>query len=333
MKENFMFTIIVPAYQVEQYIENCINSIENQSFRNYEIIVIDDGSTDMTPQICDNLSNVYKNVKVIHTKNNGLSEARNYGIKHATGKYCIFVDSDDFLCEDSLVNLANYIISQNDVPDIILTRRMTYDCINNKLFECAYIFDEIKMSKLSVAEQYRTLWRLPECILGVWIFCVKMDYLRENNLLFYKGIFHEDEEWVPRVFFNTQKIKYFNYPLYCYRINREKSITSTSNIKRIFDKLLIVDLIQKEFNKKKYSFEIKKTMMMRTHMIIFGTLVEYKKYKKDKSIYKLEKIEMQKYKSLRLSEKKIHRITYYGIKIFGLNFITNILWKIKGHKI
>ena len=90
------FSIIVPAYNVAQYIEECIESILNQDYDNYEIIVVDDGATDETPKILDEIASKSEKVRVIHQKNGGLSAARNSGIEAASGEYILFLDGDDF---------------------------------------------------------------------------------------------------------------------------------------------------------------------------------------------------------------------------------------------
>ena len=104
------FSIIVPAYNVAQYIEECVESVLNQDYDNFEVIVVDDGATDETPQIIDSLAQKSKKVKVIHQKNAGLSAARNTGLNHAKGKYITFIDSDDFVGEKYIEVLYKIII-------------------------------------------------------------------------------------------------------------------------------------------------------------------------------------------------------------------------------
>ena len=94
---NDLISIVVPVYNVENYLGNCIDSILNQSYSNLEIILIDDGATDQCGRICDDYANQDSRIKVIHKKNGGLSDARNVGIKSATGKYLTCIDSDDYI--------------------------------------------------------------------------------------------------------------------------------------------------------------------------------------------------------------------------------------------
>lgn len=95
--DDSLVSVVVPVYKVEKYLEKCINSLLDQSYPNYEIILVDDGSPDNCPQICDTYSRQYENIRVVHKKNGGLSSARNAGVENARGRWIVFVDSDDFV--------------------------------------------------------------------------------------------------------------------------------------------------------------------------------------------------------------------------------------------
>lgn len=99
MKENILVSVIIPVYQTEKYLWRCVESVRKQSYKDLEILLIDDGSTDKSPAICDNLALLDKRVKVVHKANGGISSARNEGLKIAKGDYVTFLDSDDFLQE------------------------------------------------------------------------------------------------------------------------------------------------------------------------------------------------------------------------------------------
>lgn len=113
-----VFSIIVPVYNVEKYLNRCLNSILNQSFNDFELIIVDDGSTDNSLTICKQFSTLYNNVEVIHKNNGGLSSARNVGLTRASGKYIIFIDSDDFISSNMLFDCYN-ILSHDENIDIL----------------------------------------------------------------------------------------------------------------------------------------------------------------------------------------------------------------------
>ena len=107
--ENQTFSIIVPVYNVEQYLENCINSVLNQSYRNFQLILVDDGSKDSSGEICDRFAQKDSRVKVMHKQNAGVSGARNTGIEIATGQFICFIDSDDWIESDYLQKIVDEI--------------------------------------------------------------------------------------------------------------------------------------------------------------------------------------------------------------------------------
>ena len=173
---NVVITIIVPVFNSEEKIERCINSILNQSFKDFEIIIIDDGSTDKTGSICDCFAQVDKRIKVIHIENNGVSNARNIGIDKAEGKYLMFVDSDDYI--DNLM-LETYIR--------FLEEKQLEICIgsinrieNNKIKTYKIFDDEVIDSK-----KFWGLLGEDLSVLGyVWGKLFRTDLIKKNHLLF-----------------------------------------------------------------------------------------------------------------------------------------------------
>jgi glycosyltransferase involved in cell wall biosynthesis len=123
MRENSLISVIVPIYKVQDYLDECIESIINQTYSNIEVILVDDGSPDRCPQMCDEWAKRDSRIRVIHKKNGGLSSARNAGLDVAKGEYISFVDSDDFICKDALENLYNRI---KDDKSIGITSGLIY---------------------------------------------------------------------------------------------------------------------------------------------------------------------------------------------------------------
>lgn len=124
-----LISVIVPVYNVEGYVKDCVQSLLKQSYSNLEIILVDDGSTDNSGLICDELSQTDRRVKVIHKKNGGLSDARNVGIEHATGEFLSFVDSDDYLSTECINTLYNLLMDYNaDISVMRLYKTYTRTC-------------------------------------------------------------------------------------------------------------------------------------------------------------------------------------------------------------
>ena len=108
-----LISVIVPVYNVEQYLEKCVDSIKNQSYPHLEILLIDDGATDSSGQLCDTLAETDSRIKVFHKANGGLSDARNYGLQHASGAFILFLDSDDYIHPHMIESLYEQMIKED----------------------------------------------------------------------------------------------------------------------------------------------------------------------------------------------------------------------------
>ena len=207
-----IISVIVPIYKVEEYLEQCINSILNQTYKNLDIILVDDGSPDKCPKICDEYAKRDNRIKVIHKQNGGLSDARNYGLNIAIGKYISFVDSDDYIDKNMYQDMINELRKNN--ADIV-------SCAINNVYS-----DRIESSDIE-ERVYDTESALKDLILGrnlnqtVWNKLYKKDVI--NGILFEKGKINEDDFWTYQVFANSKKIITLNKPLYNY-IHRKSSI-------------------------------------------------------------------------------------------------------------
>ena len=269
MNKTKKFSFIIPVYNMEKYLTECLNSVLNQTVKDFEVILINDGSTDSSGELCDQYSTKYDFVHTIHQENQGLSEARNAGIKLANGEYIILLDSDDFIRENALEILSKIIDGKR--PDVIINNYYyTYD--NGEHF-------------------YSNEWNTPtnlKCSGEVLMACsskngivlmaccvvVKRECL---NVLFYPGISHEDELWIPQVIIGNSNIVFNTEPYYCYRIGRPGSITQRLDVKKMFDKLFIIDELMKISKKQSridcYAIE------QRCARILTGLIFELNKYR------------------------------------------------------
>lgn len=322
-KEKCLFSVVVPVFNVEKYIDEAISSVINQNYNQFEIILVDDGSTDRSGTICDELEKKFENVRCIHKENGGLSDARNVGINNAKGEYIILLDSDDGLAPEAFINLEKLIRKYN--PDIIMNRRAVFTDKINNYKECDYYFDIEKFRDISRAMQYKKIQQYKDCWLCAVLFVIKREYILNNDLYFYRGILHEDEEWVPRVFFSNGRIVYNNCLLYLVRINRAGGITSTYNIKREFDLLKIDDLLKDEFEKDKYSNEVRGIINIRRQSIYFRIVNDLKYYRKDKKYLELVELIDEHKNILNNSKKPNHRVLRLMIKMFGIEKASRML--------
>ena len=221
-KKNF--SIIIPVYNVEKYLARCLDSCVNQNMPKdeYEIIIVNDGSPDGSKAIAEQYVEKYSNIKLINQENGGLSVARNNGLKVAQGKYVWFVDSDDWIAENCLPDIVRKMESEN-LDMLQIGYYKAYD--NGEVRECDRgQFDGC----MSGCEAMRKVLFPNPAQFAIY----RRNFLLNNNLMFYPGIFHEDAEFKPRVLYFAKRFSSFNSHLYYYYQRDEGSIMSHYNIKR-----------------------------------------------------------------------------------------------------
>jgi len=234
-----MFSIIVPVYKVEKYLHQCVDSLLVQDFDDYEIILVDDGSPDSCPQICDEYAARNERVRVLHKPNGGLSDARNAGLKVASGDYVLFLDGDDFwIGNDSLQKLA-YIIQKNPECNFIG-------------FNCSYYYPSAdsysKWIKYDDALSYPTDRNTAICSLvasGVipMSACLKIidrQWITGHHIKFEKGLLSEDIPWFINLLDACDKCMFVNSYIYAYRQEVSGSISASIGEKNFNSILKIV---------------------------------------------------------------------------------------------
>ena len=225
MESNELISVIVPIYNVELYLEKCIVSIINQTYKNLEIILVNDGSPDNCPQICEEYAKKDSRIKVIHKKNGGLSDARNYGIDIANGKYLCFIDSDDYIADQMIEKLYQNL--KKNKSDISICN--FYETYSNDYLKF-YPFPEKKLKISGNAKFYNIYNKYFLSTIAAWGKLYKKEIF--NNIKYPLGKIHEDEAIITEVLKNAKVISYFDEPLYYY-VQREKSITKIFDLKRL----------------------------------------------------------------------------------------------------
>lgn len=228
-----LFSIIIPVYNVEEFVHQAISSVLSQDFQDYEIIVIDDGSTDESSEICFNLAQKHSQISLIKKKNGGLSDARNYGLKIAEGEYIIFLDSDDYWDKQNVLSEVSRIIKRNNSPDLIIHSYQTQN-INTlgKNNLPSYHIDESGLSK-DYKIDFSELINRSIYLSNVWTKIVKRRIIIENDLFFIKGIAHEDSPWSFNLAKLIETYAIYQSNFYVYRIGREGSTTFGASPKRV----------------------------------------------------------------------------------------------------
>lgn len=227
-----LISIIVPIYKVEKYVEKCIETIINQTYKNLEIILVDDGSPDNCPQICDEYAKKDSRIVVIHQKNGGLSNARNSGLNIAKGEFIGFVDGDDYIANDMYETLYNAIIHNNAQMSIC-----NFYIVNEKAEKMQ---NEIQTNIKEDVKVFNQQEAMKEMLIDknirgyVWTKLFKRECF--ELLRFPEGRNYEDIAISIKCFEKTEKIVYINKQKYYY-LQRENSIDHIKSQKNLSDAL------------------------------------------------------------------------------------------------
>lgn len=217
------YSFIIPVYNVQKYLNQCVESVLSQTYQNFEIILVDDGSTDGSGKMCDDFSHTVKCISVIHQKNSGASVARNNGINHAKGQYIIFLDSDDYWrLNDGLEKID--LLMKNDT-DIVYFASQTYYEKTNTFIDDRYDYPD-EMNHLSPMETIEYMVTHDRLNLHTAKRVYRKDFLVKNNLFFKPNTRTEDVEVGFRIINCLPRYQFLNEKLYVYRC-REGSVTQT----------------------------------------------------------------------------------------------------------
>lgn len=213
------FSIIIPVYNVESYLRECLDSVLGQTFTDWEAICVNDGSTDGSAAILDDYARRDKRFLIIAQPNGGLSAARNTGLAAATGEYMLFLDSDDWMEPTMLKQLAHHC---NSTDMLCFACRRTDNGAS----------DPLQTEQAAGWDYYNrhALERREVAFVCVWQRCYRRSFLIENNLCFHEGILHEDNEFTPRACLKAKKVTVIPDVLYNYRV-RPGSIMTTRGMK------------------------------------------------------------------------------------------------------
>ncbi len=232
-------SVIVPIYNVEKYLKKCLDSILEQTFKEYELILVDDGSTDASGFIADDYATKDDRIIIIHKTNGGLSDARNYGLDKATGEYLAFIDSDDWVEKTYLEAL--YSLVMNYEADIAIC-----DYKRNNGDEIISQPDNIEINVETGTEAIGNLYTERY---GEYVVAWNKLYRREifENLRYPVGMIHEDEAIFGDIFIRASKVVRTDYVLYNYRVNNDNSIMSLGYSKKRLDILKAMEMRMKTY--------------------------------------------------------------------------------------
>jgi glycosyltransferase involved in cell wall biosynthesis len=262
MNQKIKLSVIIPVYNVENFIAKCLDSILNQSDETIEIICVNDGSTDGSRKIIGDYQNLFPFIKCIDRPNGGLSAARNTGLFHANGEYILFLDSDDWLEENVLGTI--YQKSKESNLDVLIgntkwiyTNKIQVEKLNSVDVISNIISGKDAIVKLMKAEIYVPM---------AYNYICKRDFILSNKLFFKEGLIYEDELWTPQLLIKARRVLAFQIYHYNY-LQRENTIMNSSVNYNKVDSLFYISKKLIKFAKSKYNQELKDCLWLRSCLI------------------------------------------------------------------
>lgn len=276
------FSVILPIYNVEKYLGECVDSILAQTFTDYELILVDDGAKDNSPAICDEYAKKDARIKVIHQVNGGQSNARNNGLDVANGEYIIYIDSDDFIMNDKFLQNVSEKTSQD--VDMIFYKYCNY-------YEKSSVFKPCQFSYISAMTEIATSEIIKKLVMAdafygqAWIRAIRRKMLTDNGIRFLEGMSCEDTDWNYNIWKLNPKVAFIDEPYVAYR-QREGSVSRSVKLKLLEDFLFVVNKWAKELSDLENS-DLKNSLLSSLAKYYSNLLVIYMRVQNDdKKSYK-----------------------------------------------
>ena len=309
------YSFIVPVYNTEKYLKKCLDSLVNQTYKDFEIIVVNDGSTDKSSNIISKYQKKYKNIIVIDKENEGLSMARNRGVQKSNGKYIIFVDSDDYVSNKLLEEVDKKIDDSDILRFQIATEDEEYTKINEyheESFESMCGYDAFK---------YLSSYHFVE---PAWCYVIRKNYYIENKFSFKKGVYHEDFGLIPYVIYKARKVKSIDFIGYYY-IQRNGSIMNNNDYKKTVKKAF--DMLEQYKTMRLFAKNINRKNNLDDYFLSYisnSVIVKARELKKDeKKVYINELKKLNVFDGV-LVNTRIRRFKKYLMK-YNLNLYLKVV--------
>ena len=315
-------SIIVPIYNVAPYLRKCVDSLLMQDISDYEIILVDDGSPDECPQICDEYAGKYDNIRVAHQENAGLSAARNSGINVATGDYIMFVDSDDYLQPNTLGALMEQV--ERDNLDVL---RFRYQNVRES--------GEVFVPHEGMKTDYNNYSSEPTDGLTflndrMWVQCYVVQFLVRRDIIlqeyFTPGIYFEDTDWTPRMLLRTKRVASTDLVVYNY-LWREGSITLSQKDfykmrKQLNDKLALIGKLNMLGNSvaNRRWFD---GMISGLVINVVGIIAQYFYKERKDYIKQIKSLEVLPIKNINIAPRAVKKLKLINLSIHLATWILN----------
>ena len=318
------FSVIIPIYKVEKYLHECVDSVLSQTYTDYEIILVDDGSPDDCPKMCDEYAKQDNRIKVVHQANAGLACARNSGIKVATGEYIVCIDSDDYLKDSSILQkIADKAV---DGVDVVLHGYQKLFESTNTLGECDV---PILKGRCSAADMLKEVLLNNTYCGTAWTKAVKLSILHENGIEFRPGMISEDIDWYLHLLCYAKTFDSINEVAIIYR-QRPGSISHAPKLNSLTDNLWILETWPEKFKNLIEDQEMVKSMLSVMAFYYANDLILFAGYPTSVSKPFKNRLKAQNYlldyaiTSRALTVKKFHKVLGFDLTILLLKVLSKL---------
>ena len=316
-------SVIIPAYNVEKYLSECLDSIVKQDNGRIEVILVNDGSTDSTWDVCCQYAEKYDYIKIFTQRNSGQSTARNFAIKKAVGEYLFFLDSDDYITSNGIEMIFEEIGRENS--DVIIYLYNNFNEITNEIYGCGYHLDKETVASLNGEDLLRYLITGRIYDWYPWLVTIKREYLLKNSLFFKDGVTFEDARWTPTVLYKADKVTYIDFPIHVYRRSRNGSTTATFSKKNFLSKLGVFEYID-EFSSENNLCSTTKEMMYANMSNLYVSAL-FDTWSLEKEERKKYLKQLKKYKFiLAKSARTYHHLLNVMWSVIGITAVSYILY-------
>lgn len=268
---DYLISVVIPVYNVEKYLDECVQSVLSQTYENFELILVNDGSKDSSGAICDKYAQMDPRVQVIHKANGGLSDARNVGTQQAKGRYIVYIDSDDYYCDRDFLKKINE--KANCGYDVICYKFKKYFEAQKAFGACSFSCPDIEKID-SLAGRINEMVSRDAFYCSAWSKAIRLDIIKENGIEFEKGLLAEDQEWYYHVLLKTQSITYIDEAVLVYR-QRSNSISSSFGEKNLKNCIYILNKWYQSIPQANLSEEYKTALLNSVGKLYCNVLIAY----------------------------------------------------------
>lgn len=313
-----LFSIIVPMYGVEAYVEETIQSVLRQGFSDFEILLVDDGAKDRSGEIADSYAREDSRITVLHKENGGVSSARNQGIRAAKGEYLILLDGDDLLLEGSLQTLAK-VIEEEKFPDVIF-QNFEYLKNGERVPGTRYHFDTARLKQADVDDVLAYFFgTYPDFNWSACMHVYRTAIAKENGIFFNeKMMMNEDGNWLLEVLLHARRFAATDQSMYLYRVDVVHSLTHLAASLKHYESSYTMYTRWFYYFKEQFQGGKSRNIMMgrlaRGYVNIATDIYNMPKEERPKAVDMFEKHQ----DIVPYSSRKIHRAFYFLLKFFGV---------------